>query len=177
MKKIYFDMDGVLADFDKSADAIFPRTINLNLSGSDLADQLRLQKQERWKRIEASPYFWRDIPQIPNVIELLNIADKMGELFILSKTPATKYFSTGETYTNFVVAEKKNWVLKNFAKYFKEQNIIITNIDKDKLIKPTINDILIDDRIQNITKWRNAGGTGILFTSPQDTISALSDFK
>lgn len=177
MKKIYFDMDGVLADFDKSADAIFPRTTNLNLSTSEMSNQSHLQKQERWTIIERTPNFWRDIPQIPNIIEVLKIADKIGELFILSKTPAAKHFSTAETYTNFIASEKKNWILQNFAKYFKEQNIIISNIDKEKLIKPTTNDILIDDRPQNITQWCSAGGIGILFTTPQNTISILNELK
>ena len=39
----------------------------------------------------------------------------------------------------------------------------------------TPNSILIDDRADNIQRWKDAGGVGILHTSAADTIQQLKD--
>ncbi|MBP5699152.1 MAG: hypothetical protein J6W96_06470, partial [Alphaproteobacteria bacterium] len=47
--------------------------------------------------------------------------------------------------------------------------------DKQKYGKP--NDILIDDRPNNIEKWIKMGGIGILHTSAKETIRKLEELE
>lgn len=159
--KIYFDMDGVLVHFD----AMRPNDKNLNHPSKELSPEMRAAKKQFWLDIEQQPNFWRDIPEMPRIEQLLNVAKQSGEIFVLSKTPGAKHFIGGQKYVDFVADEKRKYVLKHFGNFFDNKHIIICDGDKGELIKPTHNDILIDDRQENINEWQTHGGQGILFTN------------
>ena len=166
---IYFDMDGVLVDFE----AVTGDVKDLNHPSSELSPEKRAEKKQFWLNIEQNPDFWADIPVMENIKDLLNVAKSKGEIFVLSKTPSAKHFVAGQDYVDFVASEKRKWILKKLGNFFDNEHIIICDGDKGKLIQPSVNDILIDDRPENITEWQLCGGRGIVFMNSIDTIKEL----
>ena len=158
--RFFFDMDGVITDFD----SMHPDSVRFNHPSSELSESERAAKTQFWKDIEKNESFWRDMPMITGAEDMISAASQCGEVFILSKTPGTKHFESGQKYVDFVASEKRKWVLKNLRQYFDENHIIICDGDKAALIHPTQNDILVDDRAENINGWNKSGGRGILFT-------------
>ena len=174
--KIYFDMDGVLVDFAYSA----PKNENaddLNHPSEKLSPENREAKKRFWREIEQQDTFWRDIPKMSNIEELLTFAKSIGEVFILSKTPSAKHFIGGEKYVDFVADEKRKWVLKNLSNFFDSEHIIICSGPKGDFMNPTKQDILVDDRPENIKEWENNGGIGVLFIGVKDSIERLKRYK
>lgn len=163
--KIYFDMDGVLADFD----SMHTNACNLNHATKDLSETERELKRKFWLDIEKQDNFWADMPAIKDINNVLNVAKSIGEIFVLSKTPGAKHFIGGQNYVDYVANEKRKWILKNMPEYFDAAHIIICDGKKGELIKPSQTDILIDDRPENITEWESCGGRGILFQNATTT--------
>lgn len=171
--KIYFDMDGVLVHFD----AMRPNDKNLNHPSKELSPEMRMAKKQFWLDIEQQPNFWRDIPEIQGIEQLLKVAKQSGEIFVLSKTPSAKHFIGGKKYVEFVANEKREYILKHFGDFFDNKHIIICDGAKGELIKPANDDILIDDRNENIIEWQIHGGQGILFINAIDTVNKLKTLK
>lgn len=171
--KIYFDMDGVLADFDCAARQ-FNISGNLNKSSRVLSSDAQAQKVARWRAIESDRSFWADIPVMDGIFALLDAASKYGDLFVLSSAPSAKNFAGGTAYVDFVEAEKRAWIARHMSMCFDTQNVIITRIAKEKRVMPTQSDVLIDDRVENVADWIAAGGRGIVFTSPAQAIKDLT---
>jgi len=172
--KIYFDMDGVLADFDYAARR-FNMSGNLNQSSRNLSSDSLAQKFARWRAIEADRNFWADIPVMDGIFALLDEASKHGELFVLSSAPSAKNFAGGVSYVDFVESQKRAWIARHMSMCFDSAHVIVTRIAKEKRISPTQNDILIDDRVENVADWIAAGGQGIIFTSPAQATQAIKD--
>ena len=158
--KFYFDMDGVLADFDASAPK---NSQSLNHPSESMNDAEKQAKKQFWLTIEQNKNFWRDIPVFAGIKEILKSAQDKGEIFVLTKTPSAKHFVGGQDYVDFITKEKIDWILKNLPEFFDEKHIIVCDGKKGALIKPTATDILIDDRTENITEWEQYNGRGILF--------------
>jgi len=177
--KIYFDMDGVLADFDGMANKLRRPSAEFNQPSELLGDEQRAAKQEFYKTIEGTDFF-ADLAIIPGAIDILDAARRVaGEnLFILSKAPKAKNFVTGIEYQKQIARQKTEWALKHFGDYFAPARIfIVMDGAKNESVVPTKNDILIDDRPDNIEKWTAGGGAGILYTSPAAVVSALGELK
>ena len=167
----YFDMDGVLADFDSSA----PKNSQaLNHPSESMSDAEKQAKRQFWQTIEQNKNFWRDIPVFAGVKEVLKSAQAKGEIFVLTKTPGAKHFVGGQDYVDFVTKEKIDWILKNMAEFFDKKHIIVCDGKKGALINPTADDILIDDRAENITEWEQHNGRGILFDEISRVIKEIN---
>lgn len=156
---LYFDIDGVLADFDSMTSG----AAELNHPSSEMTPEMREAKKKFWLNIEQNFSFWADMPVMENIQELLTVAKSIGEIFVLSKTPGAKHFISGQKYVDFVADEKRKWIAKNLSEFFNTEHVIICDGKKGKLIQPNKNDILVDDRPENITEWESCGGRGLLF--------------
>ncbi len=167
----YFDMDGVLADFDSSAPK---NSQSLNHPSESMSDTEKQAKKQFWQTIEQNKNFWRDIPVFAGVKEVLKSAQAKGEIFVLTKTPSAKHFVGGQDYVDFVTKEKIDWILKNMAEFFDKKHIIVCDGKKGALINPTADDILIDDRAENITEWEQHNGRGILFDEISRVIKEIN---
>jgi len=110
--KIYFDMDGVLVHFD----AMRPNNKNLNHPSEELSPEMRAAKKQFWLDIEQQPNFWRDIPEMPRIEQLLKIAKQKGEIFVLSKTPSAKHFIGGQKYLDFLFKMAKNRIVSGYSR-------------------------------------------------------------
>jgi 5'(3')-deoxyribonucleotidase len=172
--KIYFDLDGVLADFNAAAAKFKNPNDDLNHPTSELDDAQKRAKTEFWHKIEKTD-FYLNLPLIAGVENILDAAREIaGEnLFILSKVPNRENFASGAAESVRIAKQKTNWVLAHFRNYFALDNILIVAGKKEQAFEPAKNDILIDDRAENINAWNAAGGTGILFISPADASAKL----
>ena len=168
--RFYFDMDNTLVDFN----AHLPKyALDTNRPTEKLDADARAAKLQMWHWIENTPNFWHDLPITDGIRSVLNIAGDMGKLYVLSKTPKARNFIGGDKYVAFVASEKRDWVLRNLGNYFNTKDIIICAGPKGELISPNRNDILVDDRIDNINEWREIGGRGLHFTNARDAYLAI----
>jgi hypothetical protein len=73
--------------------------------------------------------------------------------------------------------DKRKWLDKyfdaDFSGYFDAFNI--GPLAEHKQYHCTGNDILIDDKLRNITQWRDRGGIGIHHTSAEQTLKELQE--
>ena len=172
--KIFFDMDGVLADFDRGTSALPRVSVDLNVPTEKMDAAARAAKVERWHIIEKMPNFWRDLPVVAGVDALVRAAGERGELFVLTKAPGAKNFVAGDAYVDFVDSEKRAWIARHMGDFFDDAHVIVARGSKEDLIHPTANDLLIDDRAGNIADWVAAGGRGIVFDTVENAIKRLT---
>ena len=154
--KIYCDMDGVLADFDKRFKDLNPE----HLSAAQYQTKYGIEKFWNFIDEENKVKFWVGIPWMPDGKQLWDyIKDKQPTLLSApSRKPASRL-------------GKRLWVKNNIP----GTPLILAAADKKQNYSGR-NKILIDDRLDNIEQWVSQGGIGILHTSSQDTIEQLKKY-
>lgn len=145
--KIYCDLDGVLADFDKR---IF-----------ELTGKWCHEQESKWIWIAAhrDDEFFCNLDLLPDAAELWDYIKHHDVRFLTSCK--TKKFRD----------QKKRWVQRHFS----DTPVEFVNASALKAHYADATAILIDDRITSIDPWREAGGIGILHTSAIDTIQQLRE--
>jgi len=151
--RIFCDMDGVLAFFDKGASKLFPKRWK----------RLIVQNPALfWKTVtEKGTEFWSELSWMPGGKKLWNFIKEYNPT-ILSSHPREKY--TCEQ-------GKKIWLKKHLGKKFAKRAIICLKAKKPSYAKSGY--ILIDDNKVTIKNWKKAGGIGILHKKSEDTIKIL----
>ena len=163
VKKIFFDMDGVLADFDRGV---------RELCGMEPCSQGDDWKpgddDEMWARI-------RDVGRYYDKLELLPGAKEMFDTIygkykdrceILTGIPKPKRGipTAGE--------DKITWMRRMLS-----EDIVVNVVIREQ--KPEFctgkDCILIDDLERNIKEWEDEGGTGILHVSAGETLRRLKE--
>lgn len=162
--KIYLDMDGVLADFSKGV---------LDLCGI-AAEEKQDENPERddmmWEQIKKIDHFYAKLDLMPGARELFDcLYGKFGgRCEILTGIPKAR---RGILYA---AEDKKEWVKRLLS-----DTVVVNAVfkaEKKNFVKGK-GSILIDDLGQNIEEWREAGGTGILFTSAEQVLSELKEIN
>lgn len=153
ISKIYLDMDGVLANFDKRYFELF----NIHpsrIKGSDWDD--------KWKYFIGNKNF-ESLEKFPGCDELMYFVDTTGiSVEILSS-------SGGRGYHKEVEEQKRIW-LENQGILYKA-NIVPGSRLKAKYAGPDY--VLIDDTNYVVDDFNLAGGIGILHKNAEDTIEKL----
>lgn len=145
---IYFDMDGVLADFKKGVDQTGAEYAPLGTINKAADDAM-------WDAIRATPHFYLSLPEIPSGVRLFKSLQAAGENpEILTAIPKPVH------EIHDAEPDKIAWVGRHLGKNVKTH--ICFRAEKQNYCKKS-DDILIDDQAKNITEWESAGGTGILF--------------
>lgn len=153
IRKIYFDMDGVLADFDRGVREI------LGLKPVRQEDQTDEETDLLFNEMKEADHFYYRLKAVKGSLELFNeIFRQFGRdrVEILTGVPNPK--------REIVQAEadKIRWV----RDYLPEGVVVNTPLRKNKInYCHGPEDILIDDFTRNIKDWKKAGGTAILFQS------------
>ena len=151
LPEIYCDLDEVLVDFMRGADAA--------VGGSFV----KYDHKERWNKINQTKGFWANLGWKPGGKRLHD--------FIMRYNPHVLSAYSGRDPNSR--DGKKKWLKRNTG--FKRANInLVKREQKQKFA--TTNDkpnILIDDYIKNIREWEAAGGIGIHHTNVGKTISEL----
>ena len=162
VSRIYFDMDGVLADFDRSV---------RELCGIDAPDQVTRSKAQddlMWAKIKTISHFYGGLDLMPGAKEMFDtIYRKYGDRCeILTGVPKEKRGipEAGQ--------DKIDWV----KKYLSEDIRVNIVYREEKIQRCTGPDaVLIDDLERTILEWRKAGGTGILFRGAQETLAEMKE--
>jgi 5'(3')-deoxyribonucleotidase len=151
---LYVDLDGVLANFDKAAERQL-KTDNIYkfefVWGPDVF----------WERMNKNPNFFGALELMPDAQHLWAKIKHM-EPVILTALPREN--------PEPVDQQKRAWVQRSFGGDVKV--LTCQTRDKPNYCKP--GDILIDDRAVNRNKWIAAGGTYIIHTSAQNTLTTLT---
>ena len=150
---IYCDLDQVLVNFMKGADAAV---------GGDgfVADK---DKEGKWDKINQTKGFWANLEWMPG-------AKRLYDFIARYDTKVLSAYSGRDP-------NSKNGKLKWLAKHtkFKKPNInLVLRSQKQKYATTGEKaNVLIDDYIKNIKEWESKGGIGIHHTSVPKTIGEL----
>ena len=157
--KIYVDMDGVVADFDKRF------TDLAGMSPNEF--ESKYSKKEFWDFIDVKNKikFWVGIPVMEGAKALIDFVSKHD--YSMLTAPSIKKESR---------LGKLLWIRNHTGDLFPSKPNVIFKFAKEKhLVKPSLTefDILIDDKQSTIDNWNDAGGTGIFYKSSSQVISQL----
>ena len=152
LPEIYCDLDEVLVDFLRGADAAV---------GGNF---VKLPSDERWNKLNQTKGFWVNLNWKPN-------AKRLHDFIIRYDAHVLSAFTRSDPTAK---VGKMKWVKKNTG--FKRANIHLVlrsqkqAYAKTKEEKPNV---LIDDYVRNIREWENKGGIGIHHTDVGKTINEL----
>lgn len=173
--KIFLDMDGVLADFDKGALTQFKIiTANLNKNKELLLPEYKDEKSRMWATIRKNPHFWSKLELMPGAVELWNATCQYDPIIL---TAAPSSFKEGSEYFLDVARRKEEWIKEKFNVDTTDKFICTTSKKKQLFMHDAAlhHNILIDDRESNINNWIAAGGIGILHKNIDDTLLELKE--
>lgn len=148
---VYCDMDGVLCDFEdrfKEFTGMSCREYETKYSTKAFWDAIGKEGVE----------FWSKMPWMDDGKQLWDYIAKYNPTMLSAPSwdPSSKI-------------GKREWVKENLTP---NTDVILVN-KKDKQLYAGENKILIDDRTDNISDWKNAGGIGILHKTATQTINEL----
>jgi len=158
--KIYLDMDGVVADFEQRFEDL------AGMSPEEFKD--KYGKNTFWDFIDEGDNkikFWVGIPPMEGAKQLVDYVSKHD--YVMLTAPSVKKQSR---------LGKALWIRNHTGDIFPSKPTVIFKAAKEKhKVKPSLTekDILIDDKVSTIDNWNTAGGTGILYQSAPQVISAL----
>ena len=145
MKLIYIDLDGVCADFTKSASEIFNhKDTPVNLPEKYAPWTYEGENHDRLDVIMESYDFWINLDPYPWSKSLVELCQKYGDTRFLSKARPNSGCMAG----------KMDWILKHFPEM--EYKTILTT--QDKWICSNNNSTLIDDDLRHKEEWTNGSG-------------------
>ncbi|WP_293376946.1 hypothetical protein [Phenylobacterium sp.] len=148
-RQIFLDCDGVLADFDKAAEAIFG------------------MPTEDFERIHGTREFWRLLARADDFFGRLDLLPDAMQLYDAVKAKAP-IILTGMPAGDWAEPQKRAWAVR----YFPGVPLIATQAAlKREHCHP--GDVLVDDRDQHRGLWEEAGGLFIHHKSADSSIAAL----
>jgi hypothetical protein len=143
-------MDGVLVDFEKGYKELTNTIPSRSFDG----------KADFWEPIsKAGAEFWANLDWMPDGQQLWNYINPYNP--ILLSAPSKEESSK---------IGKRVWVKQNIPGV----KLILRPASQKQQFSGE-NQILIDDRVDNIEQWKSKGGIGILHTSASDTIKQLKE--
>lgn len=157
--KIFCDLDGVLADFEKMA----MKVIGHMPSESDKQATSKFWADVR-AHLDAGHPFFETMDMMPDAQQLWD--------YIVPHHPIV-LSSTGKRLTG-VSEAKYSWVQQHLGDEY-AKTALFTPSAQAKAAYAGQNHILIDDRNKAIAPWIAAGGIGILHTSAANTIRQLKE--
>jgi len=159
MKKIYFDLDGVMANFELAV---------VEHTGMHYWDRTT-NASSYWHILETVPNLYYNLEVIPGAWTMFNeVYKKHGPDVVEVLTGCPK--PTGLLATSS--SDKKLWV-RDVINDEVKVNTIVGGINKYLYLEENPGSLLIDDYLRNIKSWIAAGGVGILHTDAPSTIAKL----
>lgn len=160
------DMDEVLTDFIGAACQLHGHTREEMEAKRrdrkwDICEPLGVTVEQFWKPINnCGVNFWEQLPKLPWTDGLLDFLDYQ---------PHDWYIITAPGYCPTSYLGKLRWIRREIGTTF--QNFFIT---PHKHMLANANRILIDDREDNISKFDQHGGRGIIFPSTGNSLYNLA---
>ena len=151
LPEIYCDLDQVLVNFMKGADAAV---------GDSFVTH---DKEARWNAVNQVKGFWPNLEWMPGAKRLY--------LMIAKYNPHILSAYTGRDPTSKI--GKMKWVKKNTKVKRGNIHLVLRSQKKDYATTDGKPNVLIDDYIKNIKEWEAAGGTGVVHKNVNSTIKQL----
>ncbi len=148
-RRIYLDCDGVLADFDKSAEAI--------LGKPPAAFEAEHGGKLFWKLLAQAPDFFGRLEPMSDAFELYEAVKHKSPVIL-----------TGMPVGDWAAPQKRRWAARHFPGV-----PIITTMAALKREHCHPGDVLVDDRIKHRHLWVEAGGKFVVHTSARSSIEKL----
>lgn len=152
IERIYFDMDGVLADFDRGVEEI------LGFKGE--------WKEEYWDEMKKHPHFYYDLKPVEGALDLFKkTREQYGDRCQILSAYPKPFRGIDEAYN-----DKIRWINRYLGNgvtvnlVFREEKINYCN---------NSNCVLVDDYDLNIDEWCDKGGTGILFKNVTQAVAEI----
>jgi len=144
--KLFLDLDGVLADFDRGVKAV------------------------TGKRPEDLPMkvMWRELSRHPDFFGTLEFMHDAQELWAFC-APHEPVILTGLPLGSWAPEQKRRWVAHMLGPHVR----VITCMARDKHRHAGPGTVLVDDREKARAPWVAAGGIFILHTSAKNSIAEL----
>jgi hypothetical protein len=149
MPKLFLDCDGVLADFDVGATALFGMT--------PAQFEARYGRKEFWRRIANAPDFYARLSEMPDARQLFNAVAHLEPTIL-----------TGLPLGTWAAPQKKRWAAEHFPGV-----PIVTCLARDKHKHMEAGDVLVDDRENHRLAYELAGAVFVHHLSAKDTIRQL----
>ena len=153
-------MDGVLTNFD----AFYTQLTGTSYPHDDTLTPE--QKDEKWKMLDGHPNFFLDLPWIPGAQTMIAFTMKHSKHSVGILSAASRRIPQSPV-------QKQEWCKRELP-WLSSNNIVIVPRKQDKLKYVESGNILVDDLLINIERWREAGGIGIHF---QDVIQAMNELQ
>ena len=164
VEKIYFDMDGVLADFERGVKEI----CGLTPPSQNAKHRKPGEDDEMWKAIKACPHFYDYLELMPGAKDMFDaVYEKYGDKCeILTGIP--------KPHREIVNAadDKKIWIKRLLS-----EDVIVNTVFRAEKPQYCIGNgcILIDDMERNIKEWNEMGGIGIVNVSAEETMIMMRE--
>ena len=162
-EKIYLDMDGVLADFDRGV---------RELCGMDPLPQTGKtdphQDNLMWEEIRKVGHFYDKLELMPGAKEMFGrIWDRYGdrcEILTGIPKPERGILTAGE--------DKIRWMRRMLS-----EDVKINIVQRREKLKSCDGSetVLVDDREDTIRDWVKKGGTGILHASAKESMKKMEE--
>lgn len=164
IEKIFFDMDGVLADFERGVTEIcgvLPMSQNAKHRNPAEDDAM-------WEEIRKAEHFYDRLEPMPGAVEMFDaVYGRYGdrcEILTGIPKPRRGILTAGE--------DKTQWVRRLLSEDVKVN--VVFREEKPQYCTGG-GCILIDDLERNIRDWRAIGGTGIVHISVEETMEKLRE--
>lgn len=157
--QIFIDMDGVLANFDKTAEKIL-RTNNI------YKYEFIWGPEAFWSEINKHEDFFLSLELMPDAAILWNAVYHLKPR-VLTALPKTN----GDR----VKSQKEAWISMNIGGFSDYDVPVITCKTHEKPSYCNYGDVLIDDRAVNKPAWIAKGGRYIVHTSAADSVKQLQE--
>lgn len=148
-RQLYLDCDGVLADFDRGAEAV--------LGMKPRAFEQRYTIGRMWAKLAGAPDFYGTLPLLPDAMKLFDAVRHLDPIIL-----------TGLPRGNWAADQKLRWAAEHFP-----GTRIITCMAVDKCSHCQAGDVLVDDTLKHRHLWEEAGGIFVHHRDVDDTLDAL----
>jgi hypothetical protein len=144
--KLFLDLDGVLADFDRGVEAVTGRR----------PEELKLR--DMWRALAKAPDFY-------GTLEFMHDAEELWEFC----RPFRPTILTGLPFGSWAPAQKERWVRRMLG----ADVPILTCMSRDKHNYSAPGHVLVDDRASARDAWERAGGVFVHHVDAARSIAAL----
>lgn len=163
LNTVYFDMDGVLADWVDGFERQFPHIPYCQYNTLSKKEQKTFRRE-----LDGNGHFYRELKPFNQVLAAVTKLKELGyQVEILS--------SVGTLFPDLVIEQKKAWLQEHLT-------IDITanfvNKSEHKARYANQNTLLLDDRSKSVNPFLKAGGNAIVFhgshvKSPHEVIAIV----